>query len=116
MSSGQSLRNGNSVEPGLPNNFLTPNARSRLKVASLTVVDLVLDELLDNVGPSEKETVIPGWCGSTRPGISRFRARCFASPRNDVNLLPTGRTLHRRLAGRIGGPELHARAGIVGVD
>src|SRR6202022_2707135 len=27
--------------------------------------------------------VIPGWCVSTRPGISRFRARCFASPRND---------------------------------
>jgi hypothetical protein len=27
--------------------------------------------------------VIPGWCASTRPGISRFRARCFASPRND---------------------------------
>ena len=28
-------------------------------------------------------TVIPGWCLSTRPGISRFRVRCFASPRND---------------------------------
>jgi hypothetical protein len=27
--------------------------------------------------------VIPGWCVSTRPGISRFRVRCFASPRND---------------------------------
>src|SRR6202140_3246432 len=27
--------------------------------------------------------VIPGWCASTRPGISRFRVRCFASPRND---------------------------------
>jgi hypothetical protein len=39
--------------------------------------------------------VIPGWCASTRPGISRFRARCgachraarradpLASPRND---------------------------------
>src|ERR1700674_3233413 len=27
--------------------------------------------------------VVPGWCVSTRPGISRFRARCFASPRND---------------------------------
>src|SRR5579863_4855820 len=25
--------------------------------------------------------VIPGWCLSTRPGISRFRARGFASPR-----------------------------------
>jgi hypothetical protein len=28
-------------------------------------------------------SVIPGWCASTRPGISRFRVRCFASPRND---------------------------------
>src|SRR5471030_1845858 len=28
-------------------------------------------------------TVIPGWCVSTRPGISRFRVRCFASPRKD---------------------------------
>src|SRR5215218_8135925 len=41
MSSGQSLRNGSSVEPGLPNTFLTPKARNRLKVASLTVVDLL---------------------------------------------------------------------------
>src|SRR6202035_3119309 len=24
---------------------------------------------------------------STRPGISRFRVRCFASPRNDVRVL-----------------------------
>src|SRR6478736_5567066 len=41
MSSGQSLRNGSSVEPGLPNTFLMPNARRRPKVASLTVVDLL---------------------------------------------------------------------------
>jgi hypothetical protein len=27
--------------------------------------------------------VIPGWCVSTRPGISGFRVRRFASPRND---------------------------------
>src|ERR1700722_7086470 len=27
--------------------------------------------------------VIPGWCVGTRPGISRFRVRFFASPRND---------------------------------
>src|SRR4030088_1572639 len=39
MSSGQSLRNGNSVEPGLPNTFLMPNARNRPKVASLTVIE-----------------------------------------------------------------------------
>src|SRR5258708_18206050 len=32
---------------------------------------------------SNQHSVIPGWCVSTRPGISRFRVRCFASPRND---------------------------------
>src|ERR1700719_3235655 len=37
MSSGQSLRNGNSVEPGLPNTLRMPNARNRPKVACLTV-------------------------------------------------------------------------------
>ena len=34
-------------------------------------------------GRRRKSFVIPGWCVSTRPGISRFRVRCFASPRND---------------------------------
>jgi hypothetical protein len=28
-------------------------------------------------------SVIPGWCDSTRPGISRFRVRVFDAPRND---------------------------------
>jgi hypothetical protein len=36
MSSGQSLRNGSSVEPGLPKTFWIPNARSRSSVACLT--------------------------------------------------------------------------------
>src|SRR5205823_8622962 len=41
-------------------------------------------------GADDAITVIPGWCASTRPGISRFSGaqlrtivRCFASPRND---------------------------------
>ena len=38
MSSGQSDRNGSSVEPGLPNTFLMPNARIKSSVASLTVM------------------------------------------------------------------------------
>src|SRR5438445_10898389 len=52
MSSGQSLRNGNSVEPGLPNTRLMPNARSRPKVASLTVgaALAVLADLRDDIG------------------------------------------------------------------
>src|SRR5262249_29594084 len=54
MSSGQSLRNGSSVEPGLPNTFLIPKARSRPKVASLTLRDFVLAGLRDDM------SVIPG--------------------------------------------------------
>src|SRR6516162_4600494 len=42
MSSGQSERNGISVEPGLPNTFLMPKARSRSKVACLTVRGLAV--------------------------------------------------------------------------
>src|SRR5258708_22870820 len=36
---------------------------------------------------SNPYSVIPGWRVSTRPGISRFRVRCFASPRNDESML-----------------------------
>src|SRR6202034_556749 len=43
MSSGQSLRNGSSVEPGLPNTLRMPNARNRSKVACLTVRGLFSD-------------------------------------------------------------------------
>src|SRR5262249_19796496 len=52
MSPGQSARNGSSVEPGLPNTFLMPKARSRPKVASLTLTDLlvVLAGLRDDIG------------------------------------------------------------------
>src|SRR5450631_1855032 len=42
MSSGQSLRNGNSVEPGLPNTFRIPNARNRSSVACLTLTGLLV--------------------------------------------------------------------------
>src|ERR1043166_8351626 len=52
MSSGQSLRNGSSVEPGLPNTRLMPNARNRPKVASLTVSAALaaLADLRDDIG------------------------------------------------------------------
>src|SRR5664279_288975 len=51
MSSGQSARNGNSVEPGLPNTFLMPNPRRRSRVACLTLTDpeLGFAGLRDNV-------------------------------------------------------------------
>src|SRR5258708_1040381 len=61
MSSGQSPRNGNSVEPGLPNTFLMPNARSRPKVASLTLIDVLvgLARLVDmRVSPRYSPRVI----------------------------------------------------------
>ena len=41
-------------------------------------------------------TVIPGWSEGTRPGISRFRVRCFASPRNDVDIGSRSRGLIAR--------------------
>src|ERR1700752_3632812 len=57
MSSGQSARNGSSVEPGLPNTFLMPKARSRPKVASLTLT-------------------VPPWVGADfRDDIGRLLAR-----------------------------------------
>src|ERR1700712_3320170 len=54
MSSGQSARNGNSVEPGLPNTFAMPKARNRSSVASLTVTDVAVDlvGLRDNADSS----------------------------------------------------------------
>src|SRR5215510_2389642 len=64
MSLGQSLRNGNSVEPGLPNTFLMPKARSRLKVASLTVMDL----LAALAGLRDDMSVIPGMSQSSLRG------------------------------------------------
>src|ERR1700749_625272 len=52
MSSGQSLRNGSSVEPGLPNTFVMPNARSRSKVACLTVIAFA--DLTDKAFPRDE--------------------------------------------------------------
>src|ERR1700721_2967109 len=64
MSSAQSERNGNSVEPGLPNTFLMPNARNRSSVACLTVTDLVLAWVFSRAKASH----------SLRDGV------CFTSP------------------------------------
>src|ERR1700722_11760972 len=97
-----------------------PNARSRSSVACLTVVALVVvlvgwrDDTCD---PQELIThsVIPGWCVSTRPGISSFRVRCFASPRNDVNVLPRRGALHGGLARGVRDPQLHAIVCRVGI-
>src|SRR6266536_2473623 len=52
--------------------------------------------------------VIPGWCVSTRPGISRFSdvqlhilVRCFTSPRNDSS---------KRADGKIAQPQVGVAA------
>src|SRR5437879_243324 len=71
---------GCSAHPALP-------APSRLRGAN------EFENLGQNMPRERKrmsEQVIPGWCATTRPGISRFSGaqlrtivRCCASPRND---------------------------------
>src|SRR5215204_7821958 len=72
MSSGQSLRNGNSVEPGLPKTFLMPKERNRPKVASLTVTDLavVLAGLRDDIRRLPGTVRHSGFDASHRPGMT----------------------------------------------
>ncbi len=53
--------------------------------------------------------VIPGWCVSTRPGISRFRVRRFASPRNDG--ARGNRRLGRAHRRRAAAPSVHLAGG-----
>src|ERR1700729_3879511 len=88
MSSGQSLRNGSSVEPGLPNTFLMPNARSRSRVACLTVTEAGLIGVRDNAvtsnrhceeppgpafgGPDDKLRDEAIQCSKRSPGLLRF--------------------------------------------
>src|SRR5215217_5762235 len=70
--------------------------------------------------------VIPGWCFSTRPGISRFSdaqlrivVRCFASPRNDGKARPsrTDRRLERErgIPGKVN-PGILRHFGDEGID
>src|SRR3954470_24849741 len=96
MSSGQSLRNGNSVEPGLPNTLAMPNASSRSSVACLTLIVLLagVSGLPDNAISLD---------AGTNPGSHRR-----GSPRRD--------TLHGRLTCRIRSPQLHPGAALVRVD
>src|SRR6202041_1469212 len=100
MSSGQSLRNGSSVEPGLPNTLRMPNARNRSKVACLTVRGVVGVFLRSKVE-------------------SLAVATAFTSPRKrgeGALLLPRRRALHGRLSFRIRRPCFHAVRRLVGID
>src|SRR5579859_592537 len=107
MSSGQSDRNGNSVEPGLPNTRLMPKARRRSNVACLTVTVLV-GGLRDDIIDPGKTTAIrirhSGAMRSIEPGISRFRVRANARPGMTAERSPRRRSFHRGLALGVGGP------------
>src|SRR6476619_2497295 len=133
MAAGQSARNGKSVEPGLPNTFVMPKARSRLNVASLTVRDL----LLVLAGLRDDDTANSS---RVRKKVARHVRACSGHPRlhggpagktwmagtspamttnwnNDEQALPRRDALHGRLAFRIRGPQLHAAGAVViGID
>src|SRR6188472_2540561 len=116
MSSGQSERNGSSVEPGLPNTFLMPKARNRLNVASLTVTDFwVLAGLRDDNALSFLSF---RGARSANPESRGSGFDADASPRNDgVKTSPRRRPLHGRLPLGVCRPHLHAAAAvIIGVD
>src|SRR5712672_2127650 len=98
MSSGQSLRNGNSVEPGLPNTFLMPNARNRVSVASLTLLDLpaVFVGLGDNA--VSLEDYLPVIASSDRLARNEGRvttSRCPSSSAGLPNSRSTAPCRHR---------------------
>jgi hypothetical protein len=66
-------------------------------------------------GERDRDSVIPGWstgpdlrCAIARRGISRFRVRCFASPRNDgICSIPnmTSKSKHDFAPSRRNAPE-----------
>src|SRR5258708_32059948 len=112
MSSGQSLRNGSSVEPGLPKILLMPNARSRSKVACLTVAGLFVSfgDLRDRIAQSSSAVM-----ASEAKQSSLFVALdCFASLA--MTVLPSRGALHGRLPFRVRDPQLHAARRFIGVD
>src|SRR5882757_10726047 len=112
MSSGQSLRNGSSVEPGLPKIMLMPNARSRSKVACLTVVALFVSfgDLRDTIVQSSRAVI-----ASEAKQSSLFVALdCFVSLA--MTVLPSRGALHGRPAFGVGDPQLHAARRFIGVD
>ena len=52
------------------------------------------------------DSVIPGWRVSARPGISRFRVRCFASPRNDGSTISPVRYVFALLPAKLRARQL----------
>src|SRR6185437_6892261 len=67
-----------------------PEHRLLAVMASQRVANAPDDTAADN-----PKAVIPG-CTRRRPGISRFRVRCFASPRNDGVLIEYAFAFPRR--------------------
>src|SRR5262249_11982493 len=117
MSSGQSERNGNSVEPGLPNTLVMPKARSRSNVACLTVRGLVClrdtsTHLSDDCCHCEERS---------DEAIQKFLRMdildCFAAlAMTGKEFSPRRVALHGGLAGGICGPQLQPRAVVAGID
>src|SRR5581483_10268616 len=114
MSSGQSLRNGSSVEPGLPNTFLMPTLRSSSRTACLTVREVVLfgGMLLCPQGVA----VIARSKATKQSRVVGGALDCFAPLAMTGKTLPRRRALHRRLAGVVRGPQLRRCAIVIGVD
>src|SRR5258708_26487639 len=101
MSSGQSLKNGNSVEPGLPNTFLMPNARNSSSVACLTVVGApeALGDLRDNaatsIGPQEvRRPSLRGAQRRSNPHYPHGRMDCFVASLLAMTVSPRCGALH----------------------
>src|SRR5579862_2948142 len=114
MSSGQSARKGSSVEPGLPKTFLMPTLRSSSSVACLTVGEVAFfgGMLLCPQGVA----VIARSKATKQSRVVGVAQGCFAPLAMTGKTLPRRRPLHRRLAGIVRGPQLHAGAIVIGVD
>src|SRR5262245_15918858 len=120
MSSGQSARNGSSVEPGLPNTFLMPKARSRPKVASLTLTDL----LVVLAGLRDDMSGIPGMSQSSLRGRNDgggsndgYSLRRHSGRRNHLDIkrnLPTFGKAHARR--RVSRPRTFQHAAGIRID
>src|ERR1700740_534274 len=125
MSSGQSLRNGSSVEPGLPNTFLMPKPRNSSSVACLTVSEVaffggIAAVSFTVIARSQRVRAKRGpMTGSAtkQSRATRVALDCFAPlAMTGAKALPRRRALHCGLPRIIRGPQLHGRAVVVGVD
>src|SRR5215471_13826796 len=128
ISSGQSLRNGNSVEPGLPNTVLMPKARKSSNAACLTVREAGFAGLGGTTAVSfwgviasrqvrARRGPMTGSAKQSRTGheaLNCFVASLLATTIPQAS--PRRGALHGGLARFVGGPQLHRRSMVVGID